>query len=69
MPHKFKIGQAVEYRGSRYAPGGTYMDGEFEYHIRNLNQLLLQMRRLRCRLVGRLLKVGDLPTREVLVAT
>src|SRR5271165_5230363 len=48
MPHKFKIGQAVEYRASRgiYAPGGTYLvtarlperDGEFEYRIRSLDE-------------------------------
>ena len=44
MPHKFIIGQAVEYTPGRghYAPPGLYIvtarlperDGEFEYHIR-----------------------------------
>jgi hypothetical protein len=45
MPHKFRIGQAVQYNPLRefYAPGGTYAvtaklperNGEFEYHIRH----------------------------------
>jgi hypothetical protein len=48
MPHKFKVGQAVEYHPPReiYAPRGTYVvtaelperDGEFEYHIRSVNE-------------------------------
>jgi hypothetical protein len=45
MPHKFKIGQAVEYRASR-GPVGTYLvtarlperGGEFEYRIRSLEE-------------------------------
>jgi hypothetical protein len=49
MPHKFKIGQAVEYASPRwiYAPPGIYVvtaklaerDGEFEYHIKHLKEL------------------------------
>ena len=49
MPHKFIIGQAVEYIPSPglYAPGGLYIvtaklperDGEFEYHIRHTSEL------------------------------
>jgi hypothetical protein len=45
MPHKFILGQAVEYspRGRLYAPPGIYVvtaklperDGEFEYHIKH----------------------------------
>ena len=48
MPHKFKVGQAVEYHPPRgiYAPRGTYLvtaelperDGQFEYHIRSVNE-------------------------------
>ena len=46
--HKFKVGQAVEYRPPRglYAPRGTYIVtaalparyGEFEYRIRNIGE-------------------------------
>jgi hypothetical protein len=49
MPHKFRLGQAVEYRSprGRYAPPGTYVvtaklperDGEFEYHIKHTIEL------------------------------
>jgi hypothetical protein len=49
MPHKFKIGQAVEYASPRwiYASPGIYVvtpklperDGEFEYHIKHLKEL------------------------------
>jgi hypothetical protein len=49
MPHKFILGQAVEYTPPRglYAPSGIYVvraklperDGEFEYHIKNSNDL------------------------------
>ena len=49
MPHKFIIGQAVEYTPPRelYAPHGLYIvtaklperDGEFEYHIRHTSEL------------------------------
>jgi hypothetical protein len=49
MPHKFKIGQPVEYHPPHgiYAPRGAYLvtaklperDGEFEYHIRSVNEL------------------------------
>jgi hypothetical protein len=45
MPHKFILGQAVEYRSPRglYAPPGIYVvtanlperDGKFEYHIKH----------------------------------
>jgi hypothetical protein len=48
MPHKFKIGQPVEYHPPRriYAPRGTYLvtaklpeqDGEFEYHIWSVSE-------------------------------
>jgi hypothetical protein len=48
MAHKFYLGQAVEYRPPRgiYAPRGAYVvtaklperDGEFEYHIRSVNE-------------------------------
>ena len=48
MPHKFILGQAVEYypRGL-YAPPGIYVvtaklaerDGEFEYHIKHTKEL------------------------------
>jgi len=48
MPHKFTIGQAVEYSAPRglYAPPGIYLvtaklperDGEFEYHIKHNEQ-------------------------------
>jgi hypothetical protein len=48
MPHKFKIGQPVEYHPPHgiYAPRGTYLvtaqlpqwDGEFEYHIRSVSE-------------------------------
>ena len=49
MPHKFTIGQAVEYSAPRghYAPPGIYLvtaklperDGEFEYHIKHSSEL------------------------------
>jgi hypothetical protein len=49
MPHKFKIGQLVDYHPPRgiYAPRGPYLiaaqlpmrDGEFEYHIRHPNEM------------------------------
>jgi hypothetical protein len=49
MPHKFIIGQAVEYALGQglYAPRGLYIvtatlperDGEFEYHIRHTSEL------------------------------
>ena len=49
MPHKFILGQAVEYNppSGRYAPPGTYLvtaklaerDGEFEYHITHIKEL------------------------------
>jgi hypothetical protein len=49
MPHKFILGQAVEYRSPRglYAPPGIYVvtaklperDGEFEYHIKHTSEL------------------------------
>jgi hypothetical protein len=45
MPHRFRIGQAVEYDSPKWAhaPLGTYLvtarlperNGEFEYHIRH----------------------------------
>jgi hypothetical protein len=49
MAHKFHIGQAVEYHPPRGidAPRGAYVvtaklptreDGEFEYHIRSINE-------------------------------
>jgi hypothetical protein len=48
MPHKFKIGQPVEYHPPHgiYPPRGTYLvtaklpqsDGEFEYHIRSVSE-------------------------------
>jgi hypothetical protein len=48
MPHKFKVGQAVEYHPPRWvwAPRGTYLitaelpewNGEFEYHIRSVSE-------------------------------
>ena len=48
MPHKFNLGQAVEYnpRGL-YAPRGVYVvtaklperDGAFEYHIKHMSEL------------------------------
>jgi hypothetical protein len=48
MPHKFKVGQAVEYHPPRWvwAPPGTYLitaklperNGEFEYHIRSVRE-------------------------------
>ena len=48
MPHKFKVGQAVEYHPPRrlYAPIAGYAvtatlperDGEFEYHIKHPNE-------------------------------
>ena len=48
MPHKFKIGQLVDYHPPRgiYAPRGPWLiaaqlpmrDGEFEYHIRHPNE-------------------------------
>ena len=47
MPHKFQIGQRVDYHPPRglYAPRGPYLiaaqlpkrEGEFEYHIRHPN--------------------------------
>ena len=49
MPHKFNIGQLVDYHPPRgiYAPRGPYLiaaqlpmrDGEFEYHIRHPNEV------------------------------
>jgi hypothetical protein len=49
MPHKFIIGQAVEYYSPRgfHAPSGIYVvsaklperDGEFEYHIKHIKEL------------------------------
>jgi hypothetical protein len=49
MPHKFILGQAVEYRAPPrlYAPPGIYVmtaklperDGEFEYHIKHTSEL------------------------------
>jgi len=49
MPHKFQIGQLVDYHPSRglYAPRGPYLiaaqlpkrEGEFEYHIRHPNEM------------------------------
>jgi hypothetical protein len=49
VPHKFILGQAVEYSPPRrlYAPPGIYVvtaklperDGEFEYHIRHSSEL------------------------------
>jgi hypothetical protein len=49
MPHKFILGQEVEYTpGPRlYAPRGLYIvtaklperDGEFEYHIKHTSEL------------------------------
>ena len=49
MPHKFILGQAVEYRppGRHYAPHGIYVvtallperEGEFEYHIKHTKEL------------------------------
>ena len=49
MPHKFILGQAVEYHSPRglFAPPGIYVvtaklperDGEFEYHIKHINEL------------------------------
>jgi hypothetical protein len=49
MPHKFILGQAVEYTPTRrlYAPPGIYVvtaklperDGEFEYHIKHTSEL------------------------------
>ena len=49
MPHKFILGQAVEYHppGRHYAPRGIYVvtatlperDGEFEYHIKHTKEL------------------------------
>ena len=48
MPHKFILGQAVEYYSPRglYAPPGIYVvtaklperDGEFEYHIKHTSE-------------------------------
>jgi hypothetical protein len=48
MPHKFNLGQAVEYHppGRHYAPRGVYVvtaklperDGEFEYHIKHISE-------------------------------
>ncbi len=48
MPHKFFLGQAVEYTPGRghYAPPGLYIvtaklperDGEFEYHIKHTGE-------------------------------
>ena len=35
MPHKFKIGQAVEYVTAKLLE----RDGEFEYHIKHLKEL------------------------------
>jgi hypothetical protein len=49
MPHKFILGQAVEYSAPRrlYAPPRIYVvtaklperDGEFEYHIKHTSEL------------------------------
>jgi hypothetical protein len=49
MPHKFIIGQAVEYYSPRglHAPSGIYAvtaklperDGEFQYHIKHTSEL------------------------------
>src|SRR5271166_3650459 len=49
MPHKFKIGQLVEYHPPRglYARRGPYLittqlperNGEFEYHVRHPNEM------------------------------
>ena len=49
MPHKFNLGQTVEYYppGRHYAPRGIYVvtatlperDGEFEYHIKHTKEL------------------------------
>jgi hypothetical protein len=49
MPHKFILGQAVEYHppGGHYAPPGIYVvtaklaerDGEFEYYIKHTKEL------------------------------
>ena len=48
MPHKFPLGQAVEFRSRHgYAPSGVYVvtaklperDGEFEYHIKHTSEL------------------------------
>ena len=48
MPHKFNLGQAVEYHPRRlYAPRGVFVvtaklperDGEFEYHIKHTKEL------------------------------
>jgi hypothetical protein len=49
MPHKFILGQAVEYSAPPrlYAPPGIYLvtaklperDGEFEYHIKHISEL------------------------------
>ena len=48
MPHKFILGQEVEYHSPRrlYSPPGIYVvtaklperDGEFEYHIKHTNE-------------------------------
>jgi hypothetical protein len=55
MPHKFILGQAVEYAAPRrlYAPPGIYLvtaklperDGEFEYHIKHTSELLERIAR------------------------
>jgi hypothetical protein len=49
IPHKFILGQAVEYTPARgiYSPPGIYIvtaklperDGEFEYHIKHTGEL------------------------------
>ena len=50
MPHKFILGQTIEYhspRGGLYAPPGIYVvtaklperDGEFQYHIKHTSEL------------------------------
>jgi hypothetical protein len=49
MPHKFILGQTVEYHPPRllYAPPGIYVvtaklperDGEFEYHVKHISEL------------------------------
>jgi hypothetical protein len=49
MPHKFNLGQTVEYHPPRghYAPPGIYVvaaklaerDGEFEYYIQHVSEL------------------------------
>jgi hypothetical protein len=49
MPHKFKIGQLVDYHPPRglYAPRGTYLivaqlpkrEGDFEYQIKQTNEM------------------------------